>query len=180
MDAAGTSGARSDDEAPRSAERARKIADRLDALIAREAGAAEGRAPGYRELADRINSLAGRDVISRDTIRNLHHGVNQKGQAPNPTVDTLDWLARGFGIQAGAAYFLDDARAAAVDTQLDQLSRIGDLKQALGNAEVISLVQRASGLSDSSLHMLVALADKLKQLEQDARPPSDASPDETS
>ncbi|MFE2145627.1 hypothetical protein ACFXA3_28510 [Streptomyces sp. NPDC059456] len=152
----------------RPGERAGKIAERLDGLIAREAAKAGGRAPTYRELADRINRLAGRDVISKDTIRNLQHGVNQKGQLPNPTVDTLDWLGRGFGIQAGASYFLDDSKAAVVDEQLDRLEKIGDLRQALGNSEVVSLVQRASGLSDGSLHMLVALADKLKQLEQGA------------
>ncbi|MGW5342069.1 hypothetical protein [Streptomyces sp. HUAS TT3] len=149
-------------------ERARRIADRLDGLIARES-ARTGRAPTYRELAERINTLAGRDVISKDTIRNLHHGVNQKGQLPNPTVDTLDWLGRGFGIRVGAAYFVDEAKAAAVDEQLDRLEKIGGLKQALGNSEVISLVQRASGLSDSSLHVLAALADKLQQLEKDAQ-----------
>ncbi|MFJ4779296.1 hypothetical protein [Streptomyces sp. NPDC088762] len=164
------------DEAARPAERARKIADRLDGLIAREAAKAGGRAPTYRELADRINRLAGRDVISKDTIRNLQHGVNQKGQVPNPTVDTLDWLGRGFGIQAGASYFLDDSKAAVVDEQLARLEKIGDLRQALGNSEVVSLVQRASGLSDGSLHMLVALADKLKQLEQGA---AERAPDNT-
>ncbi|MFD9557837.1 hypothetical protein ACWGHM_32030 [Streptomyces sp. NPDC054904] len=152
----------------RSAERARKIAERLDRLIGREAVKAGGRAPTYRELAERINKLAGRDVISKDTVRNLHHGVNQKGMVPNPTVDTLDWLGRGFGIQAGASYFVDDAKAAVVDEQLERLEKIGELRQALGNSEVVSLVQRASGLSDGSLHMLVALADKLKQLEDDA------------
>ncbi|MET9608062.1 hypothetical protein ABZZ17_23820 [Streptomyces sp. NPDC006512] len=152
----------------RSAERARKIAERLDRLIGREAAKEGGRAPAYRELAERINKLAGRDVISKDTIRNLHHGVNQKGMVPNPTVDTLDWLGRGFGIQAGASYFVDDAKASVVDEQLDRLEKIGELRQALGNSEVVSLVQRASGLSDGSLHMLVALADKLKQLEDNA------------
>ncbi|MFE5810490.1 hypothetical protein [Streptomyces sp. NPDC056491] len=156
------------DETGRPAERARKIADRLDRLIGREAAKAGGRSPTYRELTDRINRLAGRDVISKDTIRNLHHGVNQKGQVPNPTVDTLDWLGRGFGIQAGASYFVDDTKAAVVDEQLDRLEKMGDLRQALGNSEVVSLVQRASGLSDGSLHMLVALADKLKQLEENA------------
>ncbi|WP_051696126.1 hypothetical protein [Streptomyces sp. NRRL S-244] len=154
------------------ADRARKIADRLDGLIARETERTGGRAPAYRELAERINTLAGRDVISKDTIRNLHHGVNQKGQAPNPTVDTLDWLGRGFGIQAGAGYFLDDMKAAAVDDQLARLDKISGLRQALDNSEVVGLVQRASGLSDSSLNMLVALADKLVQLEQEAKPPS--------
>ncbi|MFD5146600.1 hypothetical protein [Streptomyces sp. NPDC058401] len=152
----------------RSADRARRIAERLDRLIGREAVKAGGRAPTYRELTERINRLAGRDVISKDTIRNLHHGINQKGQVPNPTVDTLDWLGRGFGIRAGASYFVDDSKAAVVDEQLERLEKIGDLRQALGNSEVVSLVQRASGLSDGSLHMLVALADKLKQLEDSA------------
>ncbi len=63
---------------------------------------------------------------------------------------------------------MDDAKAAVVDEQLERLEKIGDLRQALGNSEVVSLVQRASGLSDGSLHMLVALADKLKQLEDNA------------
>ncbi|MEV6977395.1 hypothetical protein [Kitasatospora sp. NPDC093806] len=154
--------------APTAPGRAALIADKIDALITREAARAGGRAPTYRELAERINRIAGRDVISKDTIRNLHHGVTQKGQTPNPTVETLDWLGRGFGIQQGAAYFLDDARTTAVDEQLERLEKLGGLRQALGNAEVVSLVQRASGLSDGSLHMLLALADRLKSLEDGA------------
>ncbi|MFF3073039.1 hypothetical protein [Kitasatospora sp. NPDC057936] len=148
--------------------RARAIADKIDHLISRDAARADGRAPTYRELADRINTLAGRDVISKDTIRNLHHGVTQKGQSPNPTVDTLDWLGRGFGIRQGAAYFLDDRRTADVDEQLDRLDKFGDLRQALGNSGVVSLVKRASGLSDNSLNMLLVLAERLKTLEEGA------------
>ncbi|MER7773212.1 hypothetical protein [Kitasatospora sp. NPDC096140] len=149
------------------ADRASAIARRLERLMVREE-AKSGRPPSYRELADRINRLAGRDVISRDTIRNLHLGLNQKGQASNPTVDTLDWLGRGFGISAGAGYFLDDAKAEVIDEQLDQLQRIGELRQALGNDGVVSLVQRASALSDGSLRVLLSLADNLRKLEQDA------------
>ncbi|MGW2253001.1 hypothetical protein ACWCXH_22775 [Kitasatospora sp. NPDC001660] len=152
----------------RSPGRARAIAGKIDHLISREAARAGGRTPTYRELADRINTLAGRDVISKDTIRNLHHGVTQKGQSPNPTVDTLDWLGRGFGIRQGAAYFLDDRRTAEVDEHLDRLEKFGDLQQALGNSGVVSLVKRASGLSDNSLDMLLALADRLKSLEEGA------------
>jgi transcriptional regulator with XRE-family HTH domain len=149
-------------------DRASAIARRLERLMAREAARSGGRPPAYRELADRINRLAGRDVISRDTIRNLHLGLNQKGQASNPTVETLDWLGRGFGISAGASYFLDDAVAGVVDEQLDQLEKIGGLRQALGKDEVVSLVQRASALSDGSLRVLLTLADNLRKLEQDA------------
>ncbi|MET8628977.1 hypothetical protein ABZW30_35460 [Kitasatospora sp. NPDC004669] len=148
--------------------RASAIAARLERLMAREAARSGGRPPAYRELAERINRMAGRDVISRDTIRNLHLGLNQKGQASNPTVDTLDWLGRGFGISAGAGYFLDDAKAALVDEQLDQLERIRELKQALGNDGVVNLVKRASALSDGSLRVLLSLADNLRKLEQDA------------
>lgn len=149
--------------------RARAIADKIDHLISRDAARSGGRAPTYRELADRINALAGRDVISKDTIRNLHHGVTQKGQSPNPTVDTLDWLGRGFGIRRGAAYFLDDRRTAETDEQLDRLDRLdqfGDLRQALGHSGVVNLVKCASGLSDNSLNMLLVLADRLKTLEE--------------
>ncbi|MEE1785342.1 hypothetical protein PUR71_20850 [Streptomyces sp. SP17BM10] len=148
--------------------RARAIADKIDHLISRDAARTGGRAPTYRELADRINTLAGRDVISKDTIRNLHHGVTQKGQSPNPTVDTLDWLGRGFGIRQGAAYFLDDRGTAEVDEQIDRLDTFGDLRQALGNSGVVSLVKRASGLSDHSLNMLLVLAERLKTLEDGA------------
>ncbi|MEU8513695.1 hypothetical protein AB0C76_19195 [Kitasatospora sp. NPDC048722] len=148
--------------------RARAIADKIDHLISRDAARADGRAPTYRELADRINTLAGRDVISKDTIRNLHHGVTQKGRSPNPTVDTLDWLGRGFGIRQGAAYFLDDRRTADVDEQLARLDKFGDLRQALGNSGVVSLVKRASGLSDNSLNMLLVLAERLRTLEEGA------------
>ncbi|MBV2153164.1 hypothetical protein [Kitasatospora sp. SUK 42] len=148
--------------------RARKIAGRLDALIQGEASRAGGRAPGYRELAERINRIAGRNVISKDTIRNLHQASTQNGHAPNPTVETLDWLGLAFGIRSGATYFLDDARAALVGEQLQGLERLAGLRAVLGNAEVVGLAQRASGLSDNSLHMLVALADRLKALEEEA------------
>ncbi|MEU9078201.1 hypothetical protein ACFYUY_07590 [Kitasatospora sp. NPDC004745] len=162
-------------------DRASAIAGRLDRLMAREAARSGGRPPAYRELADRINRLAGRDVISRDTVRNLHLGLNQKGQASNPTVETLDWLGRGFGISAGASYFLDDARAAVVDEQLEQLERMGELRQALGNDGVVNLVQRASSLSNGSLRVLLALADNLRQVEEQAaertRRPADGAAD---
>ncbi|MFE7527370.1 hypothetical protein ACFU7Y_16855 [Kitasatospora sp. NPDC057542] len=146
--------------------RAAGIARRLEKLMAREAARCGGRPPAYREIADRINQLAGRDVISRDTVRNLHLGLNQKGQASNPTVETLDWLGRGFGISAGASYFLDDVKAAVVDEQLDQLEKIGELRRALGNDGVINLLQRASALSNGSLNVLLALADNLRQVEE--------------
>ncbi|WP_328765074.1 hypothetical protein [Streptomyces sp. NBC_00272] len=155
-----------------SAARARRIADRLDSLLAREGARTGAPAPTYRELADRINRIAGRDVISKDTIRNLHLGTNQKGQAPNPTVDTLDWLGAGFGIKAGATYFLDEASAESVDAQLNALQQLAGLKAALGNSAVVALAERASGLSDNSLHMLVSLAERLKTLEADAAAPS--------
>ncbi|MFH8642492.1 hypothetical protein [Streptomyces goshikiensis] len=157
--------------------RARRIADRLDSLLVRESARTGAPASTYRELADRINRIAGRDVISKDTIRNLHLGTNQKGQAPNPTVDTLDWLGAGFGVRAGASYFLDDASAEAVDEQLDALHQLAGLRAALGNSEVVTLAQRASGLSDNSLHMLVSLAERLKALEEGAAgSPASGSP----
>ncbi|MER6297982.1 hypothetical protein ABT247_00215 [Kitasatospora sp. NPDC001539] len=149
-------------------DRASAIAARLERLMAREAARSGGRPPAYRELAERINRLAGRDVISRDTVRNLHLGLNQKGQASNPTVDTLDWLGRGFGISAGASYFLDDAKAALVDEQLDRLGRIGELEQALGHDGVVDLARRAAALSDRSLRVLLAMADDLRELEEKA------------
>ncbi|MEV7187449.1 hypothetical protein [Kitasatospora sp. NPDC093102] len=158
--------------------RARKIAERLDGLMAAEAARIGRKPPAYRELADRINRIAGHNVISKDTIRNLHQAETQKGQPPNPTVETLDWLGLAFGIRSGAAYFLDDAKAAAVDEQLQGLGKLAGLRVALGNAEVIGLAQRASGLSDNSLNMLVALADRLRALEEEAagRPAARTSP----
>ncbi|MFD9575802.1 hypothetical protein ACFWBI_39065 [Streptomyces sp. NPDC059982] len=134
-------------------------------MLAREAARTGGKTPAYRELADRINRAAGRGVISRDTIRNLHQASTQKGQSPNPTVETLDWLGLAFGIRCGATYFLDDGRAAAVDEQLLALDKLAGVHAAVGNAGVVGLAQRASGLSDNSLHMLVALADRLSALE---------------
>ncbi|MER7828274.1 hypothetical protein ABTX85_37645 [Streptomyces sp. NPDC096097] len=149
-------------------DRARKISERLTRLIDQETARAGGKAPAYRELADRVNRIARRSVISRDTIRNLHQAVTQKGQAPNPTVETLDWLGLAFGIRSGATYFLDDAKAAVVDEQLLALDKLTSIQAAVGNAGAIGLAQRASGLSDNSLHMLVALADRLSALEAEA------------
>ncbi|RPF41465.1 hypothetical protein EDD96_5267 [Streptomyces sp. Ag109_G2-6] len=153
---------------PSPPDRAHKISEKLARLIAQEAARTGGRAPTYRELADRANRIAGRNVISKDTIRNLHQATTQKGQAPNPTVETLDWLGLAFGIRSGATYFLDDAKAAAVDEQLLALEKLAGIQAAVGNAGVIGLAQRASGLSDNSLHMLVALADRLSALEAEA------------
>ncbi|MEU6863208.1 hypothetical protein ABZ924_08055 [Streptomyces sp. NPDC046876] len=161
---------------PSAPDRARKISERLDGLILREAARAGGKAPAYRELADRVNRIAGRSVISRDTIRNLHQATTQKGQSPNPTVETLDWLGLAFGIRSGATYFLDDAKAAAVDEQLLALDKLAGMQAAVGNAGVIGLAQRASGLSDNSLHMLVALADRLSALEAQAAGESSPPP----
>ncbi|MEV6580504.1 hypothetical protein AB0M92_20320 [Streptomyces sp. NPDC051582] len=154
--------------APSPPDRARKISERLTRLIDQETVRAGGKTPAYRELADRVNRIAGRSVISRDTIRNLHQSVTQKGQAPNPTVETLDWLGLAFGIRSGATYFLDDERAVTVDQQLLALEKLANIQSVVGNAGVIGLAQRASGLSDNSLHMLVALADRLSALEAEA------------
>ncbi|GAA2642153.1 MULTISPECIES: hypothetical protein [Streptomyces] len=161
-------------------DRAQKISERLDRLIVQETARAGGKAPAYRELAERVNRIAGRGVISRDTIRNLHQATTQKGQPPNPTVETLDWLGLAFGIRCGATYFLDDAKAAVVDEQLLALDALANIRAAAGNAGVIGLAQRASGLSDNSLHMLAALADRLSALEAEAAGDGGGAPDRIS
>ncbi|MFI6350468.1 hypothetical protein [Streptomyces sp. NPDC050560] len=149
------------------AERSRMIAAKLARLVereTREAARRGGPAPSPRSIADRICALAGRKVISKDTVRILLTGRKPTGEPTNPTVDTLDWLAKGFGIKSGAAYFLDDAITERVDAQLDQVSSLGTLTR-----EGVTLAMRASGLSADHMTVVDALVTRLQEIEAGAR-----------
>lgn len=143
------------------------IAGKLQRLFDREAESARATgdaSPTPRSVADRICRSAGDKVISKDTIRILLAGRKPSGEPNNPTVTTLDWLARGFGITSGASYFLDDTVTARVDSQLDQVHALGTLKN-----DGVTLAMRASGLSEEHLGLVQTLVAQLQEIEAEAR-----------
>lgn len=143
--------------------RAKKIAERLDQLIQRTSDV-HGKTISYAKLAEKINALAGKKVITDTTIWKL-----RTAQEDNPRTQTLEWLARGLGVRTGA-YFTDDDVARAVDEQLELADAIAE---TFANDRRLGLLQRADGLSAKSLAALIQMADTFRDLEHldDEEPP---------
>ena len=116
------------------------------------------------KLAEKINALAGKKVITDTTIWKL-----RTAQEDNPRTQTLEWLARGLGVRTGA-YFTDDDVARAVDEQLELADAIAE---TFANDRRLGLLQRADGLSAKSLAALIQMADTFRDLEHldDEEPP---------
>lgn len=80
----------------------------------------------------------------------------RSGKATNPTKDTLERLARFFGVRP--AYFFDDQATEETVTQLGLLA-------ALRDNEVAQLAMRAAGLSTESLASIRSTVERIRQLE---------------
>lgn len=92
--------------------------------------------------------------MSRTTVWKL-----RTGQEANPKIETLEALARFFGVRA--TYFLDDDTAAAVDEQLDSLAAAKRLQEAAESAGVTGINARLGTLSPDAL---AAVAELIAQL----------------
>jgi transcriptional regulator with XRE-family HTH domain len=125
------------------------IAERLTRLI--DTVHPPGRRYSVREIAEKINTKAGRQVISHTYVNDL-----QRGNGIDPTIGRLKALAEFFGVSL--LYFFDDDVARRTDQQLDGLA-------ALRDQGVVSLALRSNGLSEKSLAAISSMIDGARVLE---------------
>ncbi|MCM6774044.1 helix-turn-helix domain-containing protein [Nocardia sp. CDC159] len=97
--------------------------------------------------------------ISIGTLSELRNGKNT-----NPTKQTMEKLARFFGVDA--AYFLDTPKSAEIRQQLEQLKGLQALTVAMQGSEAESVLARISELSPSSLRALAEVVETLRGLEE--------------
>lgn len=107
--------------------------------------------PGFAKLAQEIRER------TNSSISNTYLWELATGKKRNLTQSTLATLAEFFGVPS--EYFLDDAVAARVDTQLE-------LAMALRNHKVRSIALRAEGLSDTALDSILTMLAQARRIER--------------
>jgi ESX-1-secreted protein regulator len=134
----------------------------------------------HRTFADRLNFLfetvrprgetreyANSEVAAATDVSGSYIGYLRKGVRDNPSVDTVQALARFFGVRP--SYFVDDEQdaeeAAAVEARLR-------LRQALTDPGIERLAMRAAEaeLSPAALDAITEMIDQVRRLEQAAPP----------
>jgi transcriptional regulator with XRE-family HTH domain len=135
----------------------RTLAEKLNHLYACTRPA--GRKPYTDRHVAAAITAAGTDVSA--TYLNLL----RSGRKDNPTKRHLEALAAFFGVPV--SYFFDDEAANEVDQELQRLSQLRALKEALDSPEVAAIVVKARGLSTGSLLQVGAIIDHVRSLEQD-------------
>jgi transcriptional regulator with XRE-family HTH domain len=135
------------------------IAERLDSLFA--SVTPKGRPYSLREVADGINSAAGRTVTSHQYLSQIREGKRRK-----PSLEVLEAIARWFGVKT--AYFLDDEVAERTEEELRAIGLLRD-------AGVRSVAFRAAGLAETDLDLVVTILDQMR--DKKGLPP--AEPDDT-
>lgn len=103
------------------------------------------------EIADGINALAGRNVISRPYLSQI-----RSGDRPTPSHEKLAWIAKFFGVPAD--YFSDDTIAATVNESLDTAHLMRD-------HGIHALALRAQGMTPDQLREALTMLDWLRQRE---------------
>jgi transcriptional regulator with XRE-family HTH domain len=138
-----------------------------------------------RTLADRLNHLfatvkpPGRDaftngeVAASTRLSPSYIGYLRTGERDNPTIQSLEALARFFGVPV--AYFYDDEAARRIEQQLSQLQGMAALQQALQRDGVQQLATRMGDLSDGGIAAITQLVDLLLDKEQRPGRPRDNS-----
>ncbi|MFF1614713.1 helix-turn-helix domain-containing protein [Amycolatopsis sp. NPDC058278] len=91
---------------------------------------------------------------SRTTVWKL-----RTGQERNPKIETLEALARFFGVKV--TYFLDDDKAAVADEQLESLAAAQRLQEAADRGGVTGINARLGSLSPESLLAVARLIEQL-------------------
>jgi transcriptional regulator with XRE-family HTH domain len=103
------------------------------------------------------------EVAAATGVSASYIGYLRKGVRDNPSVDTVQALARFFGVRPSSLVDdqLDEAQAADVEAQLR-------LVQALRNPAVKRLAMRAAeaDLSPTALDAITAMIDEVRKLEQ--------------
>ncbi|MDX3193937.1 helix-turn-helix transcriptional regulator [Streptomyces sp. MN03-5084-2B] len=125
----------------------RTLAQALSTLIEKKAG---------RDGAATVTDVEiGRHIgMSRTTVWKL-----RTGQEVNPKIETLEALARFFGVRV--TYFLDDEQAAAADDQLDSLAAAKRLQEAAERSGVVGINARLGTLSPDALAAVAELVERL-------------------
>ncbi|MFD9703901.1 helix-turn-helix domain-containing protein [Lentzea sp. NPDC059081] len=131
----------------------RTLADALTGLIARKA-----ELDGQDSVADQV--IGEHIGKSRTTVWKL-----RTGQETNPKIETLEALARFFGVRV--SYFLDEERAAAADQELDSLAAARRLQEAAERNGVKGINARLGSLSPESLLTVARLIEELGEAERD-------------
>ncbi|MEV6832616.1 helix-turn-helix transcriptional regulator [Amycolatopsis sp. NPDC051102] len=127
----------------------RTLADALTTLIDKKAAR-----DGEHTVTDQeIGAHIGK---SRTTVWKL-----RTGQEQNPKIETLEALARFFGVKV--TYFLDEEKAAAADEQLESLAAARRLQEAAERGGVLGINARLGSLSPESL---LAVARLIEQLDE--------------
>lgn len=126
------------------------VARRLDHLFRTVHPAGRGEY-SYGEVADAINSAAGRQAISKQYLWQLRTGKRAKASGTY-----LKLLADFFGVPVN--YFIDEQPEAEDTTRAQLLAAVPD--QA-----VRDLALRAAGLSERSLTAIAAMIDNARALE---------------
>ncbi|MET8854488.1 helix-turn-helix transcriptional regulator [Amycolatopsis sp. NPDC004625] len=127
----------------------RTLAEALTTLIAKKAAR-----DGEHTVTDQeIGAHIGK---SRTTVWKL-----RTGQEQNPKIETLEALARFFGVKV--TYFLDEEKAAAADEQLESLAAARRLQEAAERGGVTGINARLGSLSPESL---LAVARLIEQLDE--------------
>jgi transcriptional regulator with XRE-family HTH domain len=107
------------------------------------------------------------EVAAATGVSATYVGYLRKGERDNPSVETVQALARFFGVRP--SYFVDDEadeeRIAAIEAQLR-------LVQALNNPGIKRLALRAAEaeLSPTALDAVTAMIDQVRLLERSATP----------
>lgn len=128
------------------------LADALTRLIEKKAA---------RDGADSVaDQVIGEHIgKSRTTVWKL-----RTGQELNPKIETLEALARFFGVKV--TYFLDQEQAAVTDEQLDSLRAARRLQEAAERGGVQSINARLGSLSPESLLAVAKLIEDLGEAEE--------------
>jgi transcriptional regulator with XRE-family HTH domain len=130
----------------------RSLARALSTLIEKKA-----QRDGPDSVADQV--IGEHIGKSRTTVWKL-----RTGQETNPKIETLEALARFFGVRV--SYFLDENSAAAADEQLDSLQAARRLQQVAEQHGVRGVNARLGSLSPNSLAAVARLIEKLGESEE--------------
>ncbi len=125
------------------------FADKLDRLF-RTVKAAPNREYSYEEVSDAIVQR-GVTSISHTYVWQLRKGI--KG---NPSIGVVGAISDFFGVPP--SYFFDEEQTRQVESQLELLD-------ALRDTRVRGLAIRASDLSKESLEAVMAMVERMRQLE---------------
>ncbi|MGK4579628.1 helix-turn-helix domain-containing protein [Kitasatospora sp. HPMI-4] len=130
---------------------ASRFAERLDHLFRTVHPA--GRGPyTYAEVAQGIQQAAGEGKgVSASAIQQLRTGLKS-----NPTMSTIEALAKFFGVKP--SYFFDDDNAKQTAAELSLLASMRD-------NNVRAIATRASGLSPETLSVLQGFIERARALE---------------